>query len=62
MDDSDEYLLPSDIPLCACGELCDRMTATGRWYHLKCDPTSRERYERTLRMLECVFRIQRKKK
>lgn len=47
-----EYVRASEIPRCThCGDLCDRETATGRWYHTKCEPKTLERRERTLRVL-----------
>jgi hypothetical protein len=52
-----EYLKPEEIPACECGDLCDRETAAGRWYHSKCEPLVKERRERTLRVLELREKI-----
>jgi hypothetical protein len=47
-----DYMRPEDVSACKCGDLCDRQTAAGRWYHAACDETARERAQRTKRILE----------
>jgi hypothetical protein len=47
-----DYMRPADVPACECGDLCDRQTVKGEWYHSACDDTSRERAMRTKRILE----------
>ena len=59
-DDDTIYLDPSEIPLCKCGEICDRELVKGGWRHSKCDPEARERVKRTRELMGHVERLRKK--
>jgi hypothetical protein len=46
-----DYMKPEDVPVCKCGDLCDRQTLKGTWHHSACDDEAKARIERTRRIL-----------
>ena len=50
-----EWMMPEEIPKCPCGDICDRETVSGEWYHSNCQPERAKRNaETTKRVLELV--------
>jgi hypothetical protein len=57
-----EFLKPEEIPLCRCGDICDRQTLAGRWYHAACEDCAKEQMERTKRILEAAEKARGRKR
>ena len=54
-----DWMKPEEIPKCPCGDLCDRETANGGWYHSKCEP---ERAKRNAEVTNRVLELRAKRK
>jgi hypothetical protein len=50
-----EWMRPEQIPKCPCGDLCDRETASGEWYHSKCQPDRAKRNAETTKRVLVIL-------